>query len=112
MNKETLITIKNNLILEKTKLLKLSLNKNDEEIDVDGDEMDEIQGALLIDINNQINIRNNKKLDLIVEALRKIENKSYGFCEDCGEEISEKRLLINPYFQTCVDCAEDRESSK
>jgi len=109
MDKDILDKIKNDLLIQKTKLLKLSLNKDDSEVDTDGDEFDEIQGAILIDISNQLNIRNNIKLNLVVEALKKIDEKSYGFCEDCGNEIPEKRLLINPHCVVCVDCADDRE---
>jgi DnaK suppressor protein len=112
MDNDILNKIKNELLLQKTKLLRLSLNKEDDEVDTDGDEFDEIQGAVLISISNQLNIRNNNKLDLVVEALKKIDNKSYGFCEDCGNEIPEKRLLINPYCEVCVDCAEDRENQQ
>ena len=107
MNKITLKKITALLLNEKKQLLKQSNLNLD--IDVDGDETDEVQGNMLIEMNNQLNNRNLLKLQQIESALKKIEDKTYGVCEDCEESIPEKRLLLNPCFQTCVGCAEDRE---
>jgi DnaK suppressor protein len=43
------------------------------------------------------------------EAERKIEQGSYGLCEECGTEIPEERLKIMPYALYCVGCQEGRE---
>lgn len=83
-----------------------------EEVDMDGDETDLIQGIMIAEMNARLNIRASSKLKQIENALAKIEDKSYGLCQDCGEAIPEKRLLINPHFQTCVSCAEDRETKE
>lgn len=40
----------------------------------------------------------------IREALDRIENGTYGICERCGKEISEKRLLARPVTTLCIDC--------
>jgi len=48
-------------------------------------------------------------LQKIDEAIRKIDEGTYGLCEDCGEEISEERLKILPYAIYCIDCKESRE---
>ncbi len=45
----------------------------------------------------------------IDEAIRKLDEGTYGICEDCGEEISEQRLNILPYAIYCIDCKEKRE---
>ena len=45
-----------------------------------------------------------KKLNLIEEALKKIESGEYGRCEKCGKEIDIKRLSANPAALTCVKC--------
>lgn len=36
------------------------------------------------------------------EALEKIENKTFGTCEVCGEEIEVERLEANPSAKTCM----------
>ena len=107
MNKTFLTKVKNILLAQKQTILKPAIN--DFEIDTDGDEVDLIQAKLIVQLNNELIARNTNKLKQIDDALERIENKSYGHCQDCNEPILEKRLLHNPHFQTCVSCAEDRE---
>ncbi len=52
---------------------------------------------------------NREALYGIDEAIRKIDEGSYGICEECEEEISEKRLSILPTATLCIDCQEDKE---
>ncbi len=54
--------------------------------------------------------RREQSLRDISTALIKIESEDYGFCEDCGEEIAEKRLLIYPTVYLCIDCSSKHES--
>jgi DnaK suppressor protein len=108
MNHEFLTKIKQVLIAEKNLLLVKTLP---EVIDSDGDEVDQIQAKILLATHNHLQSRNADKLTRIESALKRIEETKYGDCEDCGEQIPEKRLLINPYCQACVDCAEQRESN-
>lgn len=110
LNKNFIQNMKTNLLSQKHDLL--SKSARDQDIDTDGDEIDEIQGKMLIELNNQLNVRNSEKLLQIEDALSRIDNHSYGICEDCDEEIPEKRLLINPHFLICVSCAEARESDR
>ncbi len=48
------------------------------------------------------------KLELVEvkAALAKIELGSYGACDECHEEIGEKRLKAVPYARFCIDCVE------
>lgn len=103
--------IKEQLLIQKKELANKTIRSNGMDIvDVDGDETDEIQGNMLIELNNQLYTRNSSKLAQIDGALQRIEERTYGLCEDCGEDILEKRLLINPHFLTCISCAEERET--
>ncbi len=102
--------MKKQLTLLKDELLSKTVKEID--VDTDGDETDEIQANLLIQITNQLNIRNAAKLVQMDLALQRIEDKKYGICIDCEEVIAEKRLLSNPYFQTCIVCAEQRENEE
>ena len=45
-----------------------------------------------------------KELDKIDLALKKIENGTYGQCENCHKEISPKRLEVYPAAQNCMEC--------
>ncbi len=47
-----------------------------------------------------------KKIDL---ALKKIEDGTFGVCEECGEPISVKRLEARPETTMCIRCKEEQE---
>ena len=54
----------------------------------------------------QIYLRQKKELEEINEALKKIEQGTYGICEMCEEEIQEERLKIKPFAKYCIICRE------
>jgi DnaK suppressor protein len=45
----------------------------------------------------------------IEAALERLDEGSYGICDECGNEITEGRLKIVPFAKYCKDCQEDRE---
>jgi len=45
-----------------------------------------------------------KKLQNIIEALKKMEAGTYGTCENCRKEIDIARLKANPSAKTCLKC--------
>jgi len=51
-------------------------------------------------------------LNKIEEALRRLEEGTFGYCYECGEEISEKRLRALPFAVRCKDCEEAREMAQ
>lgn len=46
-----------------------------------------------------------RQLEDIAAALRRIEAGTYGRCEECGLDIAEERLAAVPYASLCIDCA-------
>lgn len=48
-------------------------------------------------------------LQKIDAALVRLEDGTYGYCFECGEEISERRLRALPFAVRCKDCEEARE---
>jgi DnaK suppressor protein len=106
MKKKVIEKIKKSLLAQKEELLG---KKYGEEIDIEGDETDEIQAKLIMTVSSQLLNKDRDKLLQIENALNKIANGSFGGCEECGEAIAEKRLEINPYFATCISCAELKE---
>ncbi len=62
---------------------------------------DAIQGSKLT--------RHRLQLRDIEEALRKIEEGTYGVCNDCEEDIPVGRLNVMPFALRCVDCQEKHE---
>ncbi|OIQ96247.1 RNA polymerase-binding transcription factor DksA [mine drainage metagenome] len=48
--------------------------------------------------------RERKLIKKIDEALGRIENGEYGYCDSCGVEIGLKRLEARPTATLCIDC--------
>ena len=48
-------------------------------------------------------------LTKINEALGRLEEGAYGYCSDCGGEVSEQRLRALPFAIRCKECEEARE---
>ena len=48
----------------------------------------------------------------ILQALEKIDDGTYGICEDCGQPISEKRLTSFPNAARCLVCQEAYEENR
>lgn len=67
----------------------------------EADIQDEIEFALI-----QMKAETLNRID---EALRRLEEGSYGYCFECGEEIHEKRLRALPFAVRCKNCEEARE---
>lgn len=67
----------------------------------------------IIDLSEDINFKrletHRENLTKIDEALRKLDEGTYGICEDCGEEIPRERLEVMPFAILCRDCQEKKE---
>ena len=48
-------------------------------------------------------------IEMIDEALQRLEDNEYGICLDCGCEIAEGRLEAKPYARYCTNCKSKRE---
>ncbi len=59
-------------------------------------------GLTLVDLRKET-------LEKIDHALKKLDEGTYGICEDCGNEISEQRLKALPFAVHCVECKQRRE---
>ena len=49
------------------------------------------------------------KLD---ESINKLDEGTYGVCDDCNEDISPGRLKVLPFATRCRDCQENFEQSE
>ncbi|MBX7144743.1 MAG: TraR/DksA C4-type zinc finger protein [Oligoflexia bacterium] len=116
MKKKELDQFKKILLEEKKKILghlqSLSDSAEEEEIIPSGDSADiaslEINHANLQKIGKRETYLL-KKIDL---ALEKIENGTYGECENCGEQIAVARLQARPVAQLCIDCKTEQENTE
>lgn len=51
----------------------------------------------------------NRKRQLIDDALARLAEGTFGYCAECGVEISEKRLAAVPFAKLCVQCQSQQE---
>ena len=67
----------------------------------EADIQDDIEFALI-----QMKTETLKKIE---DALKRLEEDTYGNCFECGDEISQMRLRALPFAVRCKDCEEARE---
>ena len=56
--------------------------------------------------------RDQARLKGIENALQRMESDDFGYCEECGEDISKKRLLAVPLTRMCINCQSTEERNK
>ena len=57
----------------------------------------------------RIRDRERKLISKIEKAMQRIEDGSFGVCEECGCEISARRLEARPVTTLCIECKEEQE---
>lgn len=60
----------------------------------------------------RIRDRERKLIVKIKEALARIDEGTYGKCEECGESISVERLEARPVTTLCIDCKSLQEAQE
>lgn len=111
---KTMMKIKKNLLSQRETLLKEAeeaLNTLPGEINFPdmGD-----QATAETDRNFMLRLRDRERLLLkkIDEAIEKIENNTFGICEECGNKIDIKRLEARPVTTLCIDCKTRQEEEE
>ncbi len=100
-----LLTWRKQLIIESGNTLEALKSKHMQEPD------DTDRASSESDTNIELRTRERylKLIAKIDSALRKIENKTYGYCDETGEEIGLKRLEARPVANLTVAAQEARE---
>ena len=64
------------------------------------------QASAETDTNFMLRLRGREQrlLKKIDEALERIDNGTFGICDDCGSEIGLKRLEARPVTTMCIEC--------
>ena len=60
----------------------------------------------------RIRDRERKLLAKIDEALQRIEEGTFGICEECGTDIGIKRLKARPVVTLCIECKTRQEEEE
>jgi len=74
-----------------------------------GDFYDDAESEKGRQLNHLLSERDRIKLAQIDDALEKIEEDTYGLCEECGCEIPKKRLTVLPFARCCIECQSEME---
>jgi DnaK suppressor protein len=61
------------------------------------------------DIDYALLNRHIERLRELEDALDRLEEGTYGICEDCGAAINLERLKVLPFTTCCVQCQKRRE---
>jgi RNA polymerase-binding protein DksA len=81
-----------------------SLEDETEEETYDNHLADSATATLNREIDYSLEENSEHLLGSIDEALRRIENGTFGKCVRCGKPIAEERLEAIPYATRCIDC--------
>jgi DnaK suppressor protein len=116
MNKKQLERFRALLEEKRDDIIKKAKQTLDEDMTLDAndlpDEMDLASSEYLQSFTFRLRGREKSFLDKINKALERIDNGTFGICEECGEEISVKRLEARPETTLCIRCKEDQERAE
>lgn len=74
-----------------------------------GDIIDSVSEERTRELDMILTDREKKKLLQIDDAIDRMEEGSYGLCEECGVKIPKGRLKVLPFAKYCVECQEKLE---
>lgn len=113
MNKAELEKHKKGLLKLRTQILNGGILRSSEELQIAtedlADEGDVANSVINQEINFSMRHRELNKLRAIEEALERIEEGTYGHCQECDDEIKANRLANQPWTALCITHAEERE---
>jgi len=104
--RKNLLKLRETLLKDIGTNLKTERNPGDREV---GDFYDDVDIEKDRQMVYTLGERERAKLNAINAALEKIEDCTYGECEECGEEINKKRLKIIPFAKYCINCQSEIE---
>lgn len=72
------------------------------------------RASLESDRNFELRIRDRERklIGKIREALARIDAGTFGICGECGEPISEARLIARPVTTQCIECKTAAEAAE
>jgi len=76
------------------------------------DEVDQASSEYMQAFSFRLRGREKFLMDKIEIALRKIDEGTYGICEECEDTIALKRLQARPEAPLCIQCKEAQEKEE
>lgn len=81
-------------------------------VSLEGDEVDIVSNEKENQMDFRLKARNAVYLKKVRKSLQKIDDGTFGECEDCGSEISYNRLIARPTADLCIHCKEMEEKEE
>ncbi len=105
--------IKNSLLGRKQELEEELVDLQSEKYDDQAqDPADQASSAVFETLQNSIQHNELAEYKMIIKALEMIEDGTYGICIDCGNSISERRLVSFHNASRCIVCQEKVEEQE
>ena len=104
-----LVTLRDQLVDEVRTLSDQSLTSNKQA----GEELADIgSDSFLREMGLGVMSDEGHRIQLIREAIERLNGRGFGVCLDCSEHIQEARLEAIPYAKLCVQCKTRRETAR
>ncbi|MGA1840626.1 MAG: RNA polymerase-binding protein DksA [bacterium] len=116
MSKEDLSEIRKELLKERSRIISegdktlgIGLQQSPDDLPDFAD-----QSSFESDRNFLLRLRDRERrlLAKIDDALQRIEDGSFGICEECGKDIGIKRLKARPVVTLCIECKTKQEEEE
>jgi len=113
MEQKKLRTFRDKLVQKKVEILE-AYNKNKnygKEADEEGaqDIADKASSSYTKEFLFSLSNSERDMLQLVDEALGRIDERRYGFCVSCEDDMNMKRLEAVPWAKHCISCQEKQE---
>lgn len=116
ISKEDLAEIKKELFKERHRILSEGDKTLGNGLQQSPDDLPDFadQSSFESDRNFLLRLRDRERrlLAKIDEALQRIEEGTFGICEECGKQIGIKRLKARPVVSMCIECKTKQEEEE
>jgi DnaK suppressor protein len=116
MDAKNLTKLKKKLLEERARLLNTATSSRKKDFSIATDDLADEADLTSIELSQGIvfTLREKEQRTMaeIDEALQRMEEGSYGLCEECETEIGAKRLEIFPTARLCITHQEEVEKKK
>ena len=113
LGKKKLDHFKKKLLEAREKIINSGIMQSTEDLHIASEDLADEADLATNTINQQVSFsmreREIVKLRRIDAALDRVEEGTYGYCLESGEEIEHKRLENQPWAEFCLEVAEEKE---
>ena len=109
LDKQVLDTMRNELLRQREELLRHLATDSEGFLEItEGSDPKDVIDQASDDVDKKnleaLNLVESRKLQLIENAIVRLQNNRYGVCMECGQVIPLARLEAVPYAVFCVSC--------